>query len=153
MTAARRARARRSRRARARAAQSDADDAAAFTITWTAGLEWKNRGSHQRANFMESTDDDPSDDDHQPPAAPQSSITSKPIIVPAPGETEHPADFASYQAHGTHYQGLDSDQKEDIRRQLRDETIAQQLSQPSQPDEQGSSVTGDVDDDTSRLTW
>jgi hypothetical protein len=101
----------------------------------------------------ESTDDDPSDDDHQPPAAPRSSITLKPIIVPAPGETEHPADFASYQAHGTHYQGLDSDQKEDIRRQLRDETIAQQLSQPSQPAEQSSSVTGDVDDDTSRLTW
>lgn len=101
----------------------------------------------------ESTDDDPSDDDHQPPAAPRSSITLKPIIVPAPGETEHPADFAAYQAHGTHYQGLDSDQKEDIRRQLRDETIAQQLSQPSQPAEQSSSVTGDVDDDTSRLTW
>jgi hypothetical protein len=59
----------------------------------------------------------------------------------------------TYQAHGTHYQGLDSDQKEDIRRQLRDETIAQQLSQPSQPAEQSSSVTGDVDDDTSRLTW
>ena len=33
----------------------------------------------------ESTDDDPSDDDHQPPAAPRSSITLKPIIVPAPG--------------------------------------------------------------------